>query len=304
MLLNGQSTSWASVDAGVPQGSILGPLLFLIYINDLSAGLSSNDKLFADNTSLFSVTHDKNVSANGLNSDLKKVNKWAYQWKISFNPDPSKQAQEVIFNRKSIKQLHPPLIFNNSHVCQTSSQKHLGIILDSRLAFEEHFKMVLAKINKTIGLLYKLRNILPRSALLTIYKAFIRPHLDYGDIIYDEAFKESFHEKLEKIQYTACLAITGAIRGTSKEKLYQELGLESLRHHRWYQKLSFLYNLINTNSPSYLFKILPLRNSRYDTRNINKLPLFKTNHNFFKNSYFPSTIVEWNSLAPTLKKNP
>ena len=67
---------------------------------------------------------------------------------MSFNPDPSKQAQEVIFSRKSIKQLHPPPIFDNSHVCQTSSQKHLGIILDSRLAFEEYFEMVSAKINK------------------------------------------------------------------------------------------------------------------------------------------------------------
>ena len=152
-----KSLHYANVNAGVPQGSILGPLLFLIYINDLSTGLSSNAKLFADDTSLFSVTHNKVISADKLNNDLKKINEWAHQWKMSFNPDPSKQAQEVIFSRKINKELHPPLFFNNSQVCQTQSQKHLGIILDSRLAFEEHLKMVSSKINKTMGLLLRCR---------------------------------------------------------------------------------------------------------------------------------------------------
>ena len=89
--------------------------------------------------------------------------------------------------------------------------------------------MILNKVNKTIGLLRELQNILPRSALLTIYKSFVRPHLDYGDIIYDQAYNTSFHQKLEPLQYNACLAITGAIRGTSREKLYEELGLASLQ---------------------------------------------------------------------------
>ena len=80
--------------AGVPQGSILGPLLFLVYINALSGDLSSKAKLFADDTSLFSVTHDITTSKNEVNNDLKKISDWAFQWKVSFNPDPSKQAQE------------------------------------------------------------------------------------------------------------------------------------------------------------------------------------------------------------------
>ena len=146
------------------------------------------------------------------------INKWAFQWKMNFNPDPTKQAQEVVFSRKSKQTLHPPLTFNNANVAQSSSQKHLGILLDSHLTFDDHLKMVSAKINKTTGLLRKLQNVLPRSALVTIYKAFIRPHLDYGDILYDKAYNMSFHQKLESIQYNACLAITGAIRGTSKEK--------------------------------------------------------------------------------------
>ena len=123
----------AVVKAGVPQGSILGPLLFLIYINDLSNELSSNPRLLADDPSLFSIVRDINLSANALNNDLLKINNRAYQWKMSFNPDTSKQAQEVIFSRKIRKPNHPVSILNNNHVIQTSYQKHLGLTLDENL---------------------------------------------------------------------------------------------------------------------------------------------------------------------------
>ena len=116
-MLNGQSSSLTSVNAGVPQGFI-----------DLSDGLSSNAKQFADDTSLFSVVHDINTSAIELNSDLKKINDWGFQWKMSFNPDCRQQAQEIIFNRKLKKATHPPLFFNNSNVSKAKLQKHLGVI--------------------------------------------------------------------------------------------------------------------------------------------------------------------------------
>ena len=108
-MLNGQNSLWTNVHAGVPQGSILGPLLFLIYINDLSDNLTSNAKLFADDTSLFSVVHDVNTSAKELNDHLKKVSDWAFQWKMSFNPDLSKQALEFSRHFQSqIKEIDPP----------------------------------------------------------------------------------------------------------------------------------------------------------------------------------------------------
>ena len=116
---------------------------------------------------------------------------------MSFNPDHKKQAHEVIFSRKSKAISPPPLVFkNNNNVIQTTSQKHLCIILDTRLSFEKHLETVLCKINKTIGLIRKLQNLLPRTALITLYKAFVRPHLDYGDIIYDQAHNASFHQGL------------------------------------------------------------------------------------------------------------
>ena len=101
VILNGQYFIWTKVEAGVPQGSILGPLLFLIYINDLSDNLASNPKLFADDTSLFSVVKNVDASNIDLNNDLKKIGEWAFQWKMSFNLDPTKQAQELIYFSQS-----------------------------------------------------------------------------------------------------------------------------------------------------------------------------------------------------------
>ena len=136
-----------------PQGSILGLPLFLIYINDLLDDLLTNAKIFADDTSLFSVVCDIDTSAAHLNNDLRKISNWEFQWKISFNPDPSKQAEEVIFSRKLQKISHPSIYFNNNPIEQVSSQKHMGMILDAKLSFQEHIKNLLTKVNKTIGFL-------------------------------------------------------------------------------------------------------------------------------------------------------
>ena len=111
------------------------------------------------------------------------------------------------------------------------------------------------KANKGTGIIRKLNNIL-RSALLTIYRSFIRPHLDYGDVIYDQSENESFSSKIESVQCNASLAMTGAIRGTSREKLYQELGLESLRSRRWLRRMCYFYKLIKTQKPLYLFNLI------------------------------------------------
>ena len=95
---------------------------------------------------------------NNLNEDLKKINGWATQWKLSFNPDPTKQAQEVIFSCKIKKPLHTPINFNDTNVKQTAFQKYLGLILDSQLSFEDNLETIFSKVNKTIGLIRKLRN--------------------------------------------------------------------------------------------------------------------------------------------------
>ena len=166
-VLNGQSSSWLSIRAGIPQGSVLGPLFFLIYINDLPEGLNSEVKLFADDTSLFSIVNCVNTSASTLNSDLLKIQDWEYQWKMSFNPDRTKQAQEI-FSRKKNATTHPPLFFNNSEIKLSSNQKHLGLTLDSKLSFNEHINDKIHQANKGVSLLQKLQTILSRNSLMTI----------------------------------------------------------------------------------------------------------------------------------------
>ena len=99
---------------------------------------------------------------------------------MEFNPDPKKQAQEIIFSRKKTALLHPVVYFDNKPVKSPQIHKHLGMILDSNLSYDHHIKSILNKVNKTIGLLPKFQLILPRHSLTTIYKTFIRPHLDYG----------------------------------------------------------------------------------------------------------------------------
>ena len=190
-------------------------------------GLNSNAKLFADDVSLFSVVHNITDSANLLNSNLSKINKWALPYKMSFNPDSTKQAQEITFSRKtSNRNQKSRLMFKNNIVNLTTIHKHLGMMFDSKLNFDKHLNSVLKKISKTVGLHRKFQGILPRTSLITIYKSFARPYLDYGDIIYDQAFDQSFHQRIESIQYNVAIAITGAIRGTSSKKFYQKLGLE------------------------------------------------------------------------------
>ena len=127
--LNGKSSNRGDISAGVPQSSILGPLFFLVYINDLTENLKCNVKLFADDTSLFTVVQNPNTAANDMNDDLELIKQWAHQWRMSFNPDPQKQAVAIIFTRKRNKIDHPVVLFNDTPVKKVDEHKHLGFFL-------------------------------------------------------------------------------------------------------------------------------------------------------------------------------
>ena len=161
VVLNGSHSSYSKVESGVPQGSVLGPLLFLIYINDLERNIKSNIKFFADDTMLFSIVKDPAISANNLNHDLDIIQQWTYQWKMEFNPDPTKQATEVLFSCEKTSPNHPQLIFNRIAVAKVNDQKHLGLILDSRLSFEKHLNAKIIKAKKYVGILKHLSKFLP-----------------------------------------------------------------------------------------------------------------------------------------------
>ena len=194
----------------------------------------------------------------------------------------------TLFSRKKKTQSHPNISHNNIQVERVSHQKHLGIILDEKLNFKEHIDSAILKVKRGIAVLKKLRYSLPQKSLITIYKVLLRPLLDYGDIIYDQRHNESVCEKLESVQFKVTLAITDAIQGTSREKIYQELGLESLRARRWYKRLSRMFEIVKEEAPNYLINLIP-KIQQTTRKRINRMPTFHCRKDCFKNSFSLST---------------
>ena len=154
---------------------------------------------------------------------------------------------------------------------------------------------------KGIGLLKRLRHKLCRKHLITIYKSHIRPHLDYGDIIYDQPHIDSFINKVESVQYNAALAITGAIKGTSKERIYRELGFESLADRRWFRRMCTFWKIVKGISPTYLQNYLPvIQHSRNPTRQ-NLFSAIPSKTDYFGNYFFPYSVNQWNNLDPAIR---
>ena len=121
VVLNGKNSDWRHISAGVPHGSVLAPLFFLVYINDLVDNISSDAKLFADDSSRFTVVYEEETSATVLNNDHNLIKQWAFQWKMQFNPDVNKQAVEAIFSCKRNKPAHPPMFLMTSSLNSCSN---------------------------------------------------------------------------------------------------------------------------------------------------------------------------------------
>ena len=161
VVINGQTSEYFPVESGVGQGSVLGPLLFLIYINDLEIGIKSKVNFFADDTMIYSVVHNPTLTASVLTHDLEIISQWAHQWKMSFNPEPSKQAVEILFSQKKIKVTHPPLFFNGTIIDKVNAHNHLGLTLDSKLTFSKQINDKVNKSRKLLGVLKFLSSYLP-----------------------------------------------------------------------------------------------------------------------------------------------
>ena len=146
--------------------------------------------------------------------------------------------------------------------------------------------MKILKANRGIGIIKRLSHILPRKSLITIYKPFVRPHFDYCNVIYDQLNNEKFCSKIERIQYIAAFAITGAIRGTSQTKLCNELGLESLKFRRWFRQLCTLFKIKIYGKPEYLLNKIPSNQIHYNTRNADQVKTYYCRADIFKNSFF------------------
>ena len=182
---------------------------------------------------------------------------------------------------------------------KASYQKHLGLFLNEKLTFKHHIDNALCK---GIAVIKKLRHTLPRKSLLTIYKVFLRPLIDYVDIIYDQPHNSSFCEKLESVQYKAALAITSAIQGTSHEKILQELGLESLKSQRWFRRLCCMFKIMKNEASINLISLIPKREQTFNTRN-KHLPTYNCRTDCFKYSIFPCTLNDWFNLDVSIRNS-
>ena len=309
VVINGAESDWASLSSGVPQGSVLGPLLFLIYINDLEDGIKSKVKFFADDTSLFSIVKDPKLSADELNHDLELISKWAYQWKMCFNPDPDKPAEEIIFSHKQSVVEHPPIFFNGAPVKRVVDHKHLGLVFDSKLNFVKHINEKIKVARKWIGVIKHVSPYVPIPALDQIYKMRVRPHLDYCDVIFhtpiithdfDSSLTLNYQMKiLESTQYQAALAVSGCWRGTNTDKIYEELGWESLDQRRYFRRLVMFYKLANGMVPNYLRE--PVRFPQRILRS-SDIPLIKNRTDRYLHSFYPDSVINWNNIGTEIRE--
>ena len=208
VVLPGACSSWKSIKAGVPQGSILGPLLFLVYINDIVEDIHCKIRLFADDTSLYIIVDNPAEAAQMLNSDMEKINQWANMWLVSFNPAKS---ESLLFSRKINKPYHPPVTMNNQIITEVTTHKHLGLTFSNDCTWHEHLAQIKTKAWQRINIMRKLKFVLDRKSLQTIYFSFIRPLLEYADVVWDNCTQYEADE-LEKIQIEAARIVTGATR--------------------------------------------------------------------------------------------
>ena len=161
--------------------------------------------------------------------------------------------------------------------------------LGTKLNFSLHLKNVKKKGKKK-------QDTLARTSLSNIFKSFKKSHLDYGDINHERAYNTSFHQNIESIPYNAVVSITSTVRGTSTENLYQELGFQFLQQRCWYRKLFCSLKIINNQSPCYLARLVTSESTKFFAQNSENFSQFRTKRYFFKNSFFSSTIKEWNNL--------
>ena len=298
VVIKGQSSKWYNVNAGVPQGSVLGPLLFLIYVNDIVDDISSNISLFADDTSLYrTITSSDDIDI--LNSDLNTISKWGKKWLVNFN---ARKTLYMLFSKRKKPLLDFDLLFENVVLEREVSHKHLGICFDSNLTWNSHINNIIEKTSSRLNIMKRIQRKVPRVCLENIYEHMILPIIEYGDVIYDNLTKKQSND-LEQVQRQAALACSGGYRHTKYESLLIEIGWAPLHARRKCHRLNMLYKIVNDLTPPYVKCIFPdmvFERPVYNLRSRNNLNIPKYNKSFSQNSFVPKTIKDWNMLPQNI----
>ena len=299
VVVDGCMSDMKDVKAGVPQGSRLGPLLWVLYVQDILEDLESEVLLFADDTCCFASAKDPSETAAILNRDLAKISEWAKKWKVTFNPSKTK---DIIFSNKFLFN-SPPIIFNNTFVSRVVEHKHLGVWLSASLEWSRQVHETSLKANGKLAVLRSVR-FLNRSTLDVLYKLTVRSVIDYSLVLYYHTLSATQVAKLNQIQYRAAKLCTGALHFTSQEKLNTELGWEDLGTRAEFLGLSIFHKIHLHETRPLIRKCMPgvLKPKAKNTRTKNNFyePFPHLGKNF-SNSFFPHFTIAWNNLEIPLQ---
>ena len=262
VVLNSVTPIKKYVTAGVPQGSLLGPLLFLIYVNDISENLLSLTRLFADDSSLFvSASYLRDIEGH----DLILVSLLAQQWLVNFNPN---KTEAILFSYRLTDEF-PTLVFDGVDIKFVPNHKHLGLIFSDNMKWNAHIESILDRASRMIGIMRKLKYVFSMHAFNQTYISFIRPVLEYASIVWDGCTVEQ-RNSLEKLQNEIARIVTALTKSVSLDHLYNECGWQPLYIRRKYQKLKFMYRTLYGMVPSYISDLMPppvANVSQYNLRN-------------------------------------
>ena len=302
VVLDGHQSSPVKVESGVPQGSVLGPCLFLYYINDLPDKLSSSVRLFADDSIIY-LTIENQHQTQQLQEDLDKLEEWASTWMMELN---TQKCQVITVSRKRNKIQHQYSL-NNTPLTAVNSSKYLGITITPDLKWNQHINNICQKANNTLAFLRRNLRINSPDLKATAYKALVRPLVEYGTTVWDPATNKCIHQ-LEMVQRRAARFTLNRYHNTSSvESMLEELEWPSLKQRREDFRLAMMYklhnNLVHFPTQSYISQVaMPTRTMHADSYVV---PRSRTKHH--RMSFFPRTLRTCNVLpvstvtAPSLE---
>ena len=299
--INNTRSSSEFITAGVSQGSVVGPMLFLIYINDISEALSGIARLFADDTSLSFSSADPAEIERILNQDLSKLSAWAKIWLVIFNATTT----EVMITSNIYFDYDIRLSMDNIILKIVETHKHLGIVLASNNKWSAHIDTIIQSAAKQVSFLRKLKYRFSKATLNKVYCTYIRPLLEYASEVWDGC-NQAESRRLEQVQLNAARIVTGLPIFASLNSLYYETGWDTLAERRKYKKLNLMYKIVNNESPSNLSDILPNRvdqAANYNLRNSENFQVPFSRLCSFDSSFFPATLRLWNDLDLSIRNS-
>ena len=296
-VVDGKISDCLPVEAGVPQGSRLGPLLFILFINDIISDLESTPQIFADDTTLLTSGEETYETTSLLNRDLAKIAIWAKKWKVKFNSDKTK---DMIFSKKIINN-SLPLIFDGYFADRCGKHRHLGITLTPDLSWDTHINNIIKQVNLKLSMMYSVRQ-LSRQTLDVMFKMHIRSCIDYCIQVFGNSINETQIAKLDKLQHRAAKVTTQVMKFTSKEKLFLDLGWENYKTRIEYLSLCLFQKIHTYETRPQIRECMPPLNHNFNStrsqRYYNNYPVRDTD---FNNSFFPKTVRSWNNLPIYLR---